>query len=133
MKKYNSEPNLRVLSNTVIPDSYRQFRINTQTPDYADSRTAEILANNEIESILDETEETHPLQVMKDENKFLKNISRTKPIRTFDEALGAIKDFESSAKKVKRGGGRKTKKRIKKTTRKRTRKKRKTKKRRTNR
>ena len=106
MKKSNSESDLIPLDHT--PHS-RAFVRKLNSPDYQELRTAEILADNEIDTLMDEIAETRPNKIVKEENNFIKKANKTRP-------APVDRDFHELAKKVKRGG-KKTRKRRKGTRR----------------
>ena len=119
MKKSNSESDLIPLDHT--PHS-RAFVRKLNSPEYQERRTAEILADNEIETLMEEIGETKPSKIVKEENNFIKKVDKTRP-------APVDRDFHELAKRVKRGG-KKTRKRRKVTRRRKLKKKKSTRKKR---
>lgn len=119
MKKSNSESDLIPLDHT--PHS-RAFVRKLNSPEYQEHRTAEILADNEIDTLMDEIAETRPDKVVKEENNFIKKVNKTRP-------APVDRDFHELAKRVKRGG-KKTRKRRKGTRKRKSKKKKSTRKKR---
>ena len=117
MKKSNSESDLIPFDHT--PHS-RAFVRKLNSPDYQELRTAEILADNEIDTLMDEIAETRPYKIVKEENNFIKKANKTRP-------APVDRDFHELAKRVKRGG-KKTRKRRKGTRRRKLKKKKSTRK-----
>lgn len=98
MRRSNSESEL---SQRDMSKSMRTFLSKTRTPGYSDRKTAEILADNEIENLMEEIEETTPRKIVNEENKFIKKVYKTK-------ASDNDSDFEKLAEKPR--GGKKTRK-----------------------
>lgn len=119
MKKSNSESDLIPLNRT--PHS-RAFVRKLNSPEYQERRTAEMVADNEIDTLMDEIAETRPDKIVKEENNFIKKVYKTRP-------APVDRDFHELAKRVKRGG-KKTRKRRKGTRRRKLKKKKSTKKKR---
>ena len=102
MKKYNSEPDLVSLDHS---PHFSSFFRKLRSPEYNERRTAEIVADNEIDTLMEEIDQTKPDDIVKQENKFIRKVYRTRPADN-------DRDFEELAKRVRRGG-KKTRKRRK--------------------
>ena len=102
MKKYNSESDLVSLDHS---PHFSSFFRKLRSPEYNERRTAEIVADNEIDTLMEEIDQTKPDDIVKQENKFIRKVYRTRPADN-------DRDFEELAKRVRRGG-KKTRKRRK--------------------
>ena len=94
MKRFHSEPDLRDMEN-VKPTKFMKKIVD---PDYSNRRTAEIVADLDIEDALDEIEHTPALTLKREMSNFQRKARKITPPDKLDN------DFEEMAKKVKQGG-----------------------------